>query len=55
MLALGAPQRLWLAGENGENSVVTSTYRALGAEDQLALFNGDASQKEGEAVKWLLR
>jgi hypothetical protein len=53
LLALGAPHRLWLAGEENVPTIVSDTYRALGEMDQLSVFRDDASQKERRAVEWL--
>jgi len=49
MIALGAPQPLWLAGE-GEKPEV------FGAKvPELTSFAGEAAQKEASAVEWLLK
>jgi hypothetical protein len=54
MLALGAPHRLWLAGESDEPSVVSNAYRKSGQANQITLFDGNRSEEESEAAKWLL-
>lgn len=54
MLVLGAPHRLWLAGESDGPAIVSDTYRALGQMNQLNVFSGEDSQKESSAVRWLL-
>ncbi len=52
LLALGAPQPLWLAGEGSEPALVSASYR--GAKE-LTTFAGEASQKETAASEWLLK
>lgn len=54
LLALGAPQALWLAGEGSEPALVTALYRAAGNLKQLAVFTGAAAQRETAAGAWLL-
>jgi dienelactone hydrolase len=54
ILALGAPQLLWLAGESGDLSLVTDAYKRRGQAKQLEVFSQDASQRESAAAKWLL-
>ncbi len=54
LLALGAPQALWLAGEGTEPALVTGLYRAAGKTKQLAVFTGATAQRETAAVAWLL-
>jgi hypothetical protein len=54
LLALGAPQPLWLAGEGSDPAIVSDLYRAAGKTKQLATFTGAVSEQEGAAVNWLL-
>jgi dienelactone hydrolase len=54
-LALAAPQRLWLAGEESLPSILPEMYEKFGQPNGLAHFRGDASQKETAAVNWLLQ
>jgi hypothetical protein len=54
MLALGAPRPLWLAGENGDLSLVTNAYNRLGQAKQLEVFSDSGSERESAAVRWLL-
>ena len=55
MLALGAPGKLWLAGEAGEDvQWVTSLYRLANATKQFTLYDGSPSQVRPAAVQWLL-
>lgn len=53
MLALGAPQRLWLAGESDVPPLVADAYKTGGQSDRLIVYNGDAAQTETAAAKWL--
>ena len=56
MLAVSAPDRLWLAGESNENAkLVTAAYKAAGAQNKLTIFDGDAKSKLQAAVAWLLK
>jgi dienelactone hydrolase len=55
LLALGAPRRLWIAGEDSVPGVVSDAYRAAGDESHLSIFDGDTSDKELAAAKWLLK
>jgi dienelactone hydrolase len=52
-LALGAPHRLWLAGEEKEPGLVSQAYAAAAKPQQLTVFTGDASQAQAAAVEWL--
>ena len=54
LLALGAPQPLWLAGEGSEPALVSGVYRAAGKSTQFTVFTGSAAQRETAAVRWLL-
>ncbi|HEX5472846.1 MAG TPA: acetylxylan esterase [Lacipirellulaceae bacterium] len=55
LLALAAPQPLWLTGEPNVPRVVSNVYQQLGARNALTFFNGDSSQKQAAATKWLRR
>jgi hypothetical protein len=55
MLALGAPCRLWLAGEGAQApGLVHAAYRAANAEKHLVLFSGAARQRAQAALEWLM-
>jgi len=54
LLALSAPQALWLSGEGTEPPLVSDAYRATGQKDRLTVFAGEAAQKTSAAVAWLL-
>ncbi len=55
MAALAAPTPLWIADAGAETpAVVTAAYRAAGAAGTLAPATGDAAQRAGDAVAWLL-
>lgn len=55
MLAVGAPQKLWLTGEDGKIPELTGTaYQALGRRDQIISWGGPDDQHRSEAVNWLL-
>jgi dienelactone hydrolase len=55
MLALSAPNRLWLGGETGSDAeVVKNFYKTAGAEGALSVYNGSAEVATSEAVSWLL-
>jgi hypothetical protein len=55
MLALGAPHPLWLAGEGSEPALVSAAYRATGQREKLTTYDGEPSQKETAAIRWLVR
>ena len=56
LLALAAPQSLWLAGEGSTiPPLVAAAYRAAGKADALTAFDGPAEKKEAAAVDWLLK
>jgi dienelactone hydrolase len=55
MLALSAPHPLWLAGEGSEPALVSGVYRATGETGKLTTYDGEASQKEAVAIRWLLK
>src|SRR5207237_9403419 len=55
LLALGAPHRLWLAGEKKFPEIATESYRRSDDSNQLSVFHGKLSNKESAAVEWLLR
>jgi len=55
MIALGAPGKLWLAGEGAQApALVGAAYRSAGAEQNLTTFAGEPRQKLASALKWLL-
>lgn len=54
MLALSAPQPLWLSGEGSEPALVSDAYRTAGQKERLSVFTGEAAQKTSAAVAWLL-
>ena len=53
LLALGAPGKLWLAGEE-KSAGVKAFYELAGAEKNLTTFTGSAQDKRAAAVKWLI-
>jgi len=55
MIALAAPQSLWLAGEGKEPEIVVAAYRGAPKADALATYTGDGADKEASAVQWLLK
>lgn len=56
MIALGAPGKLWVAGEDPESlALVEAVYRAAGPAQNLTVFAGDASQTSTAALEWLLQ
>ena len=55
MIALAAPQSLWLAGEGKEPEIVVAAYRGAPKADTLATYTGDGADKEASAVQWLLK
>ena len=55
MIALGAPAKLWLAGEGDQAPrLVKEFYAAAGAAKSLTLFHGEQPQACEAAVQWLL-
>jgi hypothetical protein len=55
MLALGAPGKLWLAGESAEGAALTKRiYQAAGAEKNLTLAQAQGQATAEGAVQWLL-
>lgn len=55
MLALSAPNPLWLAGEGSDPALVGDTYRNAGQAKNLTTFGGEASKVQAAAVEWLLK
>jgi dienelactone hydrolase len=55
MLALGAPLRLWLAGEGNDPALISAAYRATGHLDRLTCFTSEAPAHETAAIEWLLK
>ncbi|MFT7640938.1 MAG: dienelactone hydrolase, partial [Pirellulaceae bacterium] len=55
MLALSAPESLWVAGETAESlAVVRQVYKVDGAADELETYKGDKTKAAAAAVDWLL-
>jgi dienelactone hydrolase len=55
MLALGAPGKLWLAGEGEEAPELTATiYENAGNGQTLEVYKGEAAATASSAVRWLL-
>ncbi|MFZ1936994.1 MAG: acetylxylan esterase [Thermoguttaceae bacterium] len=55
MIALSAPNPLWLAGEGDTlPPIISATYRAAGQPENITLHSGDAA-RESAAVEWLLK
>ena len=55
MLALSAPNPLWLTGEeDAPPDVVASVYSAAGAEDQLTLYTGPEDREAAACIDWLI-
>ncbi len=55
MLALYAPQPLWLAGEREVPAVVAAAYQASGAPGAITLCSAPREKRESMAVEWLLQ
>jgi dienelactone hydrolase len=56
MLALSAPNPVWIAGEGKTlPPVVAAAYRAAGQAEKATVYSGDATKAEAEAVEWLLK
>jgi hypothetical protein len=55
MIALSAPNPLWLAGE-GETlpEVISAAYRAAGRPITATAYSGNSAERESAAVTWLL-
>jgi hypothetical protein len=54
MIALSAPHRLWLAGEDVSSAtLISAAYRASGHADHLNMFNG--KDVESAVVTWLTK
>jgi hypothetical protein len=54
LLALDAPQRLWLCGENAAPKIVKDFYESAGQTQRLTVFKSDDTQKEIAAAEWFL-
>jgi len=55
LLALGAPGKLWLAGEGKQPPpAVRARYETSSARKNLALYDGSRQQAREAAVEWLL-
>jgi dienelactone hydrolase len=55
LLALGAPGRLWIAGDEGAAEFISDTYQKCGQSNQLQVFHGDALNKGSAAAKWVIQ
>lgn len=55
MLALGAPHKLWLAGEKAIPVVLHSAYIASNANDNLTLYSGEKAKLYDAAIDWFLQ
>jgi hypothetical protein len=55
VLALGAPGKLWLAGEGAQiPSLLRQMYEVAGAQNNATHSKAAPAQRADEAVKWLL-
>ncbi len=55
MLALSAPNSLWLTGEGAQPpQIVKAAYSAAGASDKLVVYDGNESNKAEAATDWLI-
>jgi dienelactone hydrolase len=55
LLALGAPGRMWIAGETTESLALAQTqYRAAKAEKNLTRYSGNTQGLRAAALEWLL-
>ncbi len=56
MLALSAPQPLWIASEGTQlPQVITAAYQAAGHPDAVTLYTGADDAKRAAAIDWLTR
>ena len=56
LMALNAPGRLWVAGEDSNLSeVVSSAYKTAASADNLNIYTGSDDKKISSAIKWLLK
>ncbi|MBS0267160.1 MAG: acetylxylan esterase [Planctomycetes bacterium] len=55
LLALGAPRKLWLAGEGNEPATVHALYRSANAAQNLQVYTGEVAGAEAAVVDWLLK
>ena len=55
LLALGAPGKLWLAGEDQVPPLVTATYAASGAQGAVQKFAGPRDATVSAGVQWISR
>jgi hypothetical protein len=53
LLALGAPGRLWVTGEETLRGIIAENHRKQPKE--LTIFNSEPSRKQFAAAKWLLQ
>ncbi len=54
LLALSAPQPLWVSGEGQTPEIVAAVY-AASKSNELAPFAGEETERETSAVSWLLK
>lgn len=55
LLALGAPGRTWVTGENEDGlALAQAQYRALKASQKLTSFAGDAQNARSAALAWMM-
>jgi hypothetical protein len=55
MLALSAPQKLWLAGEKAIPKVLQCAYATTNAGVNLTIYSGEKSKLYDAAIDWLLQ
>jgi hypothetical protein len=56
MIALSAPNPLWLTGEDATSApMVSAAYQAADGADNLTMSQDDAGQRESAAVEWLVK
>jgi hypothetical protein len=55
ILALSAPQAIWIAGEGAGAPIVQAAYAAAGCPDRLTLADVSGPAAESAAVDWLLQ
>ena len=54
MIALSAPHRLWLAGEDAPSlALISAAYRAAGCEAKFTVSREEGRDEEAAVVEWL--
>src|SRR5215207_6458028 len=53
LLILGAPHRLWIAGDKSMTELVSGTYEKLGKANEMQVFQADATDKESAAANFI--